>query len=551
MKALATYRRLLSRNPALARLFVGEFVSGIGDWLYLVAIMIVIYAESQSPVLLGVIAGARILPYVVLSIPAGIVADRFPRRYVLLVTDVARGLLMLVLAAAVLLGWPVWWLIGLSVLATVFSTFFGPAIAALIPELVEEDDLGPANSAWATLDNVAFIIGPALGGLLIAVGGLALAFLLNAVSFAIVAVVLWTLPSRASSTMESEAAAESDAQNVEAAGPPAGWSALARRLAGPMLLDAVTSFAGGGVTVLLVILAIDVLGAGEAGVGYLNAATGVGGVLVGFLAGGIVGQRLGIPLLGGGLAAAAGFAWLAVAGDVWVAMAAAAIAVGALLLLDIVNTTLVQRLLPNEMHGRAMGLIGTSGALTYAAGSFAYPILGTELGVGPVLVTSGIVTLAGAALALAMAGRAAGPAPLSDDARRLVDLPHFAGLPAARLEAAARGAELLTVTAGTPVVREGDPPDRFYLILGGRFAVTQRDASGADRPLRDLGPDEVFGELGLLRRTPRTATVTASTDGRLLTLDGGTFLALVGAGPGLSTRLMDLYRGGSAVAVRD
>jgi MFS family permease len=318
-----------------------------------------------------------------------------------------------------------------------------------------------------------------------------------------------------------------------------------------MLLDSVTSFAGGGVTVLLVILALDVLGAGEAGVGYLNAATGVGGVLVGFLAGGMVGQRLGIPLLGGGIVAATGFAWLAIAGDLWVAMVAVAVAVGALLLLDIVNTTLIQRLLPNEVHGRAMGLIGTVGALMYAAGSFAYPILGTALGVGPILVTSGAVTLAGAALALILAGRAAGPAPLSEESRRLVDLPTFAGLPAARLEAAAREAEPIAVETGTAIVREGDPADRFYVILDGRFGVTQRDASGSERPLRELGPDQVFGELGLLRRTPRTATVTALTDGRLLTVDGEAFLALVGAGPGLSTRLLDLYRGGSGASLRE
>jgi CRP-like cAMP-binding protein len=150
-----------------------------------------------------------------------------------------------------------------------------------------------------------------------------------------------------------------------------------------------------------------------------------------------------------------------------------------------------------------------------------------------------------------LAGRAAGPAPLSEEARRLVDLPHFAGLPAARLETAARGAEALTVETGRVVVRQGDPADRFYVILDGRFGVTQRDAAGSERPLRELGPDQVFGELGLLGRTPRTATVTALTDGRLLTLGGDAFLELVGAGPGLSTRLQDLYRGGTGASLRD
>jgi len=552
MKALEAHRRLLIRNPVLARLLLGEFVSGVGDWLYLVAIMIVIYAESQSPLLLGVIAGARILPYVVLSVPAGIVADRFPRRLVLLVTDVGRGVIMVALAILVLLDGPVWGLIGLSVLATVFSTFFGPAIGALIPELVDEDELGAANSLWATLDNVAFIVGPALGGVLIGLGGLGVAFLLNALSFGVVAVVLWTLPPRSDTPAEPDAV-EPGGLPADTAGrrADAGWRTMASTLSGPIVLDAVTSFTGGGISVLIVILAIDVLAAGEAGVGYLNAATGVGGVVVGFFAGGLVGQRLNLPLLGGGLMAAAGFAWLAIAGDIWIAMVAVGIAIGGVLLLDIVNTTLVQRLLPNEMHGRAMGLIGTAGALMVAAGSFTYPVLSSVVGVMPVLMGSGVAVLVGSAVALLLARRATGPVPLSQGAQRLVNLPVFAGLPAARLEAAARSAEEVQVQPGSTVIRQGDVADRFYFILDGRFRVTQNGTIDApERLLRELGPDDVFGEIGLLRRSQRSASVTAVAEGRLLAIDGQEFLDLVGAGPGLSTRMLDLYRGGLSVSVR-
>ncbi len=97
-----TYIELFRRNRALARLLAGEFISGIGDWLYLVAVLVIVYAESNSAVLLGIVGAARILPYVLLSVPAGIVADRFDRRMVLLVTDVARGIIMLVLAGAVI-----------------------------------------------------------------------------------------------------------------------------------------------------------------------------------------------------------------------------------------------------------------------------------------------------------------------------------------------------------------------------------------------------------------------------------------------------------------
>src|SRR5450759_4882953 len=196
MIAVLRAYRLLLRNGPLARLLGGEFISSIGDWLYLVAILILVYEVSKDPVVLGIVGAARVLPYVFLSIPAGIIADRYDRRLILLLTDIARGALMLVMAALVAASAPIAAIVALAVMATCFSTVFGPAIGAYLPSLVaDEEQLGPANSAWSTLDNLAFVIGPAVGGLLIAAGGLVLAFVLNAATFAVIAVVLWRLPS--------------------------------------------------------------------------------------------------------------------------------------------------------------------------------------------------------------------------------------------------------------------------------------------------------------------------------------------------------------------
>ncbi len=544
MALLTTYLRLFRTNPALARLLIGEFVSGIGDWLYMVAILVVVYASSESALLLGIIGAARILPYVVLSVPAGIVVDRFDRRMVLLVTDVARGVLMLVLAALVVLEAPVLAIVAVSILAASFATFFGPAIAALIPTLVDESDLGPANSAWATLDNVAFIVGPGVAGLLIATGGLSLAFLLNAASFAVVAVILWHLPVRARPGTVEEGGATTP-QGAPAA--PTAWRRLAGPLTGPLVLDTVTSFVGGGVGVLTVIIAVDVLAAGEAGTGYLNAAAGVGGVVAGIAAGALVARRLAVPLLLGGIVAAVGVAWLAFAGNLLLALVAMGLLAAGALLLDVVNLTLLQRIVPDELRGRAMGILQTSSGLFYAAGSLLMPLLAGVLGVAPVLIGAAIATLVGAALALLLSGRAAQPEALDAERAVLLRLPIFAGLPVPRLEAAARASEQLSIGAAEVVVRQGDAADRFYVIGEGRFAVTRQESpDGEPIKLRELGPRDVFGEIGLLERSPRTATVTALTDARLLALDGPTFLDLVSAGPGLSTRLLDLYRGALA-----
>jgi CRP-like cAMP-binding protein len=147
---------------------------------------------------------------------------------------------------------------------------------------------------------------------------------------------------------------------------------------------------------------------------------------------------------------------------------------------------------------------------------------------------------------------------------RLAGLPLFAGVPAAALEAVAVRLQPLRVAAGAVVIREGDVADRFYLIDLGSFAVTRLRGGGAEaaaavvgavpipptleaaaavEQLRTMGPGEVFGEIGLLRGIPRTATVTAATDGALLALDGADFLELVNAGALLRPRLLDLRRG--------
>ncbi len=536
MSLLRVYVELFRRNRPLARLLVGEFISGIGDWLYLVAVLVVVYAESNSAVLLGIVGAARILPYVLLSVPAGIVADRFDRRMVLLVTDVARGVLMLVLVAAVVVDAPTIVIVGISILAACFSTFFGPAIAALLPMLVDETDLGPANSAWATLDNVAFIVGPAIAGVLLASGGLQIAFLLNAISFAVVAVVLWRLP-------VARAAVSIQAESGDPVPPSAGWRQLVRPLAGPFVLDSTTSIVGGGLGVLTVVIAVDVLDAGQAGTGYLNAAVGVGGVVAGITGGALLARRLGVPLVLGGVVGGIGLAWLALAGDIVTAMIAIAIAVAGLLLLDVVNTTLIQRIVPDELRGRAMGLLQATSAVLYSLGSLVMPILAGVYGVGPVLIGSAMITGVGVAVALALSVAEARPTELDPTRARLMDHPIFSGLPVARLEAAARQLVEIPVAAGAAVVRQGEAANRFYLIGVGSVSVTQAAEDGHEVHLRNLGPGDVFGEIGLLRRSPRTATVTATSPGLLLALDADAFRDLVGSGPGLSTRLLDLYRG--------
>ena len=543
MGVIAAYRRVLA-NGNLARLLFGEFVSSIGDWLYLVALLVLIWSETRDPLALGIIGAARIVPYILLSVPAGIVADRFDRRLVLLVTDLVRGAIMLMMAAAVVLGAPVIVVVGLAILATCFSAFFSPAIGAYLPSLVrDESELGPANSAWSSLDNLAFFLGPAFAAVLLGLGSLPLAFVLNALTFGVVAIVLWRLPpGLPSRSTGAEGASQEGPKGLRATLAP-----LARPLTGIGVLNVFDGFVFGGLGVITVVLAVNVFEAGEAGTGLLNSAIGVGGIVGALIAGALVlRRRMAPPLLAGALGLGAGVALLGLVGDFGLALLAMAIASAGALVLEIVVTTLMQRIVPDAVRGRTIGAMETATVTAYAAGSFIVPVVG---GGQPqaVLVASGVAMGLAGVVGVVLLGRYAIQQPVFDPLlRRLTEVSMFAGLPPARLEAAMSAATKRTMTPGEVIIRQGDEADNFYVIGEGTVEVTQTQADGQSVVLRQMGPGEFFGEIGLLSGVPRTATVTAKSDGTLVVLGRNAFLDLVSAGSGLTYRLLDLHRGAIA-----
>ena len=178
---------------------------------------------------------------------------------------------------------------------------------------------------------------------------------------------------------------------------------------------------------LTVVIAVDVLKAGEAGTGYLNAATGVGGVVAGIAGGALLAQRLSVPLLLGGVVGGVGLAWLALTGDVVTAMLAIGVAVAGLLLVDVVNTTLIQRIVPDRLRGRAMGVLQTTSAILYSLGSLVMPLVAEATSVATVLIGSAVLIGLGVAAALLLTERAAeaaadrrgpGPTPRAPHLRR-------------------------------------------------------------------------------------------------------------------------------------
>ena len=449
-----------------------------------------------------------------LSVPAGIVADRFDRRIVLLVSDLYRGGLMVVMAVVVATGGSTLILAALAILAACGSAFFYPAMGAYLPALAkDEQQLGPANSAWASLQNVSYILGPAIGGLVLAFGTVTTAFIVNALTFVFIAVVLWSLPSsrardraEAAAPPEGSPPADATAPAVEGSTPaPPETPLRLRPLGGLVVVQLMAGFLGGGFQVITVILAIDVLNAGDQANGYLNAAIGIGGLIGAIAAGALVLRRgMGMPLIVGAIVAGGGTIALGLATNLPFALLTIGIASAGALIVDVATTTIFQRLIPDRLRGRGTGVLMTLSTLTGAVGAFLMPVLLIAYGPFATLGVSGVATIVLTGVGLVLIGSAADRpvTPYEATISRVIKLPLFAGVSASRLEAAMKQVVEIPVTAGEAVVRQGEPADRFYIVESGAFTVTQAAGTGAEPVvLRKLGANDVFGEIGLLNRT--------------------------------------------------
>jgi hypothetical protein len=278
----------------------------------------------------------------------------------------------------------------------------------------------------------------------------------------------------------------------------------------------------GFVDVLIVVLAFDVLGSGDAGVGFLNAAIGAGAIAGATLAAGVAVRwrssrsfRLGISL--SGLSVAAIAARPALAGGLLALGGAGGT------LADVNGRVMLQRLMPDKQLSRAFGVLESLYMAGEGVGSFLASLL--VVGIGPrwTLVTGGLLLPVTAAIARrGLVALDVGVRVPQEELRLLRSTRIFAPLPSPMLERLARNLVPVHAPAGGVVIRQGDAGDRFFLIVEGLVEV-----SADGRRVGVLAPGDSFGEIALIRDVPRTATVTAATDARLLALDRDEFLRAV------------------------
>jgi MFS family permease len=508
-----------ARNPNLRRAQLSFLGAWTAEWAFTVGLGIVAYRDGGATAV-GLVGLLRMAPSAMLTPLLSPLADKGRRERVLILVSVLRGVVTGAAAVVVGVGGPPQIVYVLAVLSTIAATLYRPAHSALLPSLCHTGyELASANVVRGLLDAAATLMGPLLAALLLQFTGVTVVFAVAAGASLWAAALLLRLnydaPPRPSAPREANWMSAVEGIRVVSRN---------RDLALIMGLAAAQSFTRGALTVLNVVVAIELLETGEPGVGILTAAIGAGAVLGSLAASLLVGtRRLG--------------AWFAVGVALWglpvtligvVPQQVAALGLLACVgvgnsLIDLGGFTLLARLAADEVLARVFGVLESVVALSIGVGALVASLVVDGAGVRSALVTVGLLC---PVLAVASWQRLRGMdrsiGVRDDDIDMLHRVAMLNVLPLPAIEQLARGLEPVDVPAGLVVFRQGDVGDHYFVIESG-----EADVIGDGATVATLGPGMGFGEIALLRRTRRTATVRATSDLRLKALRSDRFLPVV------------------------
>jgi MFS family permease len=541
-------------NRNLRRMQLAFAGSLIGNWAYATAVSVWAYGVGGAKAV-GIYMAVRLALIAIATPFVSTFADRYSRKRVMIYSDLYSAVLITAATLCLYAGTPAFPIFALAILTAFGGSSFRAAQGALTPQLAHTtEELTASNGTASTLESLAIFVGPAIGAGLLAIADVEIVFLLNVVSF------LWSMlmvagirvdaaaapdapersdpaPALTGPTTVDEAPGEAPQQEGFLAETSAGFRTIWRDkdLLITVIQGSAQTVVAGAFAVFPLVMAVEILHTGAKGVGLLDSMSGLAAILGGIFAIARASQhKLGQDLSVGVMLWSIPLILVTIWPSPVAAFAVMAFIGFANPLVDVNVFTVIQRLTPDAVLGRVFGAFETCLIATMAVGSAITPVMlhwwGLRTTLAIVGLAIGAVALLGFPQVRRMDRRLEAPAGLP----LLRAIPMFGPLNPITVDSLARALVRVEVPAGGVVVREGDESDRFYVIESGTVRVTATDG----HLLREEGPGEYFGEIGLLRDVPRTATITAADDVVLLALPREEFLEAV-TGQGEARRLAE------------
>ncbi|WP_379127345.1 MFS transporter [Paenibacillus sp. sgz500958] len=374
-------------NRSFLRLWIARIFSTSAFQMLSVAIGWQVYALTDSAFQLGLVGLAQFLPMLLLTLPAGQTADRYDRRTIVNLCQLLESVVVLLLVLGSIQGWlgSVHLLIAAAILGAC-RTFEGPASAALVPDIVDRDQL-PKAAAWsASAMQTAMIIGPSLGGVLV-LWGTAAAYTASLIALVVSTVLIFFVKT-------VHFVKKLDAVNMDTFFSGLRFVFARKIILGTISLDLFAVLLGGA-TALLPIFAEDILKTGSLGLGLLRTAPAVGAIVVSLiLTRYSVERAIGKTLFASLVVFALATVLFGVSNNIWLSLFALFLTGASDVVSVVIRSTLVQVNTPQDMQGRVNAVnslfIGTSNQL----GEFESGTMAGLVGAVPATVIGGLGTLA-------------------------------------------------------------------------------------------------------------------------------------------------------------
>jgi CRP-like cAMP-binding protein/Na+/melibiose symporter-like transporter len=539
------------RNRNFSYMWTGQLVSTMGSALTSLAASIYIFRLTNSAMSVGLMLMATAAPSLLVGLFAGVLVDRFNRKWIMITADLIRAMLVLLIPFLVPLS--VIWLYVIVLLTSAIGQFFDPAHESVLPEVASEQELAAANSLMAISAFGSTAIGFAASGLIAARTNISWAFYLDAVSFLFSAACIFLIRIKPLQAEEDTSAAVV-VKNLKAGLRQLFDTPILRSL---FTAQIPTLLAFGLSNALLLPFALRALKATEFEYGLQEGLTSIGFVIASLLLAGLFDRmREGIWI-------ASGYLGMALAGIAYsfthsIPLAIIIVAISGFFNApaSIARRLVVQRNTPREMRGRVNSVFFVSRDVFFLIGMAAAG-LADFMDVRLLYLISSIFLLGGAVMVLIMPGlrqnrsewlralsllKAAPTVPALGAGRMAVLsdwdalaglLPTLSTLSAKERDQFIRDSHVVEVPSGSTILRHGETGNAAYFILTGRAVAGFAPQPGRYQSLSSMNPGDFFGEIAALTGAARTADVVAAETATLLQVPAQALRGLMG-NPALS-----------------